>query len=188
MTIINDKNVEEFKNYIINGKTIVQLMEIYKCTRSTITAAKKNYNLVGISPNSKKRDNGDGTKTCNICHKDKNINEFYSNGYAPSGKKKLKASCIVCETLKRLNNWNTLLITELSKQNRKYKCEVCGYNKNYAALCFHHYTDEKNFELGLTSKTTRNLDIAHEISICKVLCSNCHAEIHYPHLNITIRR
>ena len=110
MSIINKENIEEFKNYILEGKTIPELEKIYNCTRSTITSAKKKYNLVGISPNSQKRDNGNGTKTCNICNISKDINDFYSNGYTPLGKKKIKAACKSCENSKRKSNWYSLLM------------------------------------------------------------------------------
>jgi ribosomal protein L37E len=60
------------------------------------------------------------------------------------------------------------------------KCSNCGYNKSNSALCFHH---EKN--------KTMNLDLRHfsnnkwetlekEIKNCKLLCMNCHTELHNP--------
>ena len=67
------------------------------------------------------------------------------------------------------------------------KCEKCGYEKNLAALCFHHKDPkEKERELGLSSLLVGKKSqekIKKEIKKCLLLCSNCHMEIHYPKLN-----
>lgn len=62
------------------------------------------------------------------------------------------------------------------------KCEKCGYNKNMAALCFHHLTG-KDF----TISGRHNLKIEtllEEAKKCVLLCNNCHMEEHYPQLVI----
>ena len=60
------------------------------------------------------------------------------------------------------------------------KCENCGYNKNYSALCFHHLRD-KQFPLDIRNCSNRNWESLLEESLkCVVLCHNCHMEIHYP--------
>ena len=60
------------------------------------------------------------------------------------------------------------------------KCQECGYNKNIAALEFHHIDpNEKEFHLG-NAKTT-NLDkLLLEMDKCILVCANCHRELHYP--------
>jgi len=62
------------------------------------------------------------------------------------------------------------------------KCTNCGYNKNYAALEFHHNEPlAKEFALDLRSLSNRKWDaIVKESKKCALLCSNCHAEIHNP--------
>ena len=62
------------------------------------------------------------------------------------------------------------------------ECELCGYNKNYAALEFHHETlVEKSFQLDLRSLSNRSWEvILIEVKKCQLLCSNCHAEHHNP--------
>jgi hypothetical protein len=65
-------------------------------------------------------------------------------------------------------------------------CAKCGYNKNLAALVFHH-TDSaaKDFKLDMRSLSNRKLEpILNEISKCVLLCANCHSELHNPHLNL----
>ncbi len=62
------------------------------------------------------------------------------------------------------------------------QCEVCGYNKNYSALEFHHKAPaEKSFQLDLRSLSNRSWEvILVEVEKCQLLCSNCHAEYHNP--------
>jgi hypothetical protein len=66
------------------------------------------------------------------------------------------------------------------------KCSLCGYNKNSAALSFHH-TDpkEKEFQLDLRSLSNRTQErIDKEVQKCILICCNCHAEIHNPQHNL----
>jgi len=66
------------------------------------------------------------------------------------------------------------------------RCSLCGYSKNLAALVFHH-TDSasKDFKLDMRSLSNRKLEpVLAEIEKCILLCSNCHAEIHNPHLDL----
>jgi hypothetical protein len=63
-------------------------------------------------------------------------------------------------------------------------CEICGYNKNLAALEFHHI-DKTTKESQLDSRTLSNSNmewIMSEFEKCMVLCANCHREIHSPDL------
>lgn len=61
--------VEEFKEYVLQGKTIKDLQVIYGWTRTKVTDFKREHNLVGLSPNSKKLDRVSGHKECNSCKK-----------------------------------------------------------------------------------------------------------------------
>ena len=66
------------------------------------------------------------------------------------------------------------------------KCEACGYNKNASALHFHH-TDStlKLFKLDVRVLSNKRWDvILQETAKCKLLCSNCHAEMHNPELEL----
>jgi len=71
-------------------------------------------------------------------------------------------------------------------QNKGGKCEICGYSKNASALSFHHEDPkEKRFTLGLDSLMNRNKEeLLKESLKCKLLCANCHMELHYPHYNL----
>ena len=64
------------------------------------------------------------------------------------------------------------------------KCKKCGYNKNMAALDFHHiFTKEKNIYRRKQWK-----DILKNIKNYLLICSNCHKELHNPNLNIRIKK
>ncbi len=66
------------------------------------------------------------------------------------------------------------------------KCERCGYNKNIAALDFHHINpDEKKFQIDIRKFSNTNLtDLENELNKCILLCANCHREEHNPTLTI----
>jgi hypothetical protein len=68
------------------------------------------------------------------------------------------------------------------------RCAICGYNKNLAALVFHHTdTAEKDFKLDMRSLSNRKLEpVLAEINKCILVCANCHAEIHNPRLALDL--
>jgi hypothetical protein len=59
---------------------------------------------------------------------------------------------------------------------------VCGYDRNFAALEFHHLDPStKAFNLDLRSLSNRAWErIVQESEKCELVCSNCHKEIHNP--------
>jgi hypothetical protein len=65
------------------------------------------------------------------------------------------------------------------------KCESCGYNKNLAALHFHHAEPhKKKFKLDMRMLSNRKWDaISQEVKKCILLCANCHSEVHSPELS-----
>ena len=67
------------------------------------------------------------------------------------------------------------------------KCEVCGYNKNASALHFHHIdSTSKLFKLDVRVLSNKRWEaIVEETAKCKLLCSNCHAEMHNPELELS---
>lgn len=67
------------------------------------------------------------------------------------------------------------------------KCSHCGYNKNLAALVFHHLDPaQKDHNLDLRSLSNRSLQsVLQEFEKCQLLCENCHRELHHPDLEMT---
>lgn len=63
------------------------------------------------------------------------------------------------------------------------KCSICGYNKNLAALAFHHIKD-KSFTLDSRTISRHSMKIIRdEVAKCILVCHNCHSEIHHPEFN-----
>lgn len=60
------------------------------------------------------------------------------------------------------------------------KCILCGYSKNYAALCFHHTNPaEKEFQISSSENMRKDLNaLKLEVDKCELLCHNCHCEVH----------
>ena len=68
------------------------------------------------------------------------------------------------------------------------KCTMCGYRTNLSALVFHH-TDpsEKEFKMDMRSLSNRTYkSVRQELDKCILLCRNCHAELHNPHLDLAL--
>lgn len=65
------------------------------------------------------------------------------------------------------------------------KCQICGYDKNIAALDFHHTNpEEKSFQLDSRHLSNTNIEILkEEAEKCILVCANCHREIHNEHFN-----
>lgn len=66
------------------------------------------------------------------------------------------------------------------------KCEKCGYDKNISAFDFHHINpDEKSFEIKVEMLKYKSDDLILEEALkCMLLCSNCHRELHNPHMDM----
>lgn len=60
------------------------------------------------------------------------------------------------------------------------KCEECGYKKCIGALDFHHLDpNEKDATIAAMLNSASMENIKKEVDKCKLLCSNCHRELHF---------
>jgi len=111
---------------------------------------------------------GKQTKYCSIACKS-NDSEHHKKGYYRA---KLKAVERKLELVKKKGD----------------KCAHCGYDKNLAALCFHHKNPkEKSFLLDARAIGNRSqASIEEEAKKCILLCHNCHAEEHNPNMLISL--
>jgi hypothetical protein len=117
------------------------------------------------------------TKKCSTCHK-------------PLRGRQRKFCSRRCKNADTNNKHQSYQAQQLRGRERKLelirmkgaKCEYCGYNKNYAALEFHHPNPhEKDFQLDIRTLSNRRWDaVTTEARKCLLLCSNCHAEEHNP--------
>jgi hypothetical protein len=89
---------------------------------------------------------------------------------------------------------NTYEYQKLRGLKRKYElitkkggcCEQCGYNKNIAALEFHHKDPtKKEYQLDMRRLSNTSMKkLLIEVEKCELLCSICHRELHSPELEI----
>jgi len=58
------------------------------------------------------------------------------------------------------------------------KCEICGYNKYFQVLEFHH-KDPTQKDFGISTKGAWGFErVKVELLKCALLCANCHRELH----------
>jgi hypothetical protein len=59
------------------------------------------------------------------------------------------------------------------------KCKICGYNKCWQALDFHHLDEtKKTFGISAKGYTRAWEKVKDELDKCIILCANCHRELH----------
>jgi len=67
------------------------------------------------------------------------------------------------------------------------KCVMCGYDKCLSALDFHHPDpSKKDDNVGRLLSEKGKLVAYKEAKKCKLVCRNCHAELHYGFDNISV--
>ena len=108
----------------------------------------------------------------------------------PQTQKKTKAhrkSCYNCSPVKKpINNHSR---QEGCERRRRKKalvtmlgghCTECGYNKSVKALSFHHKNPaKKSFDISNNGNMMKPWEeVKKEARKCKLLCLNCHAELH----------
>lgn len=71
---------------------------------------------------------------------------------------------------------------ECKRKAVEYKggcCQVCGYNKCLAALDFHHQDPKQKDPHWRQMRNWKFDRLKEELDKCILVCSRCHAEIHY---------
>jgi len=83
-------------------------------------------------------------------------------------------------TIQRSNDRRNQQKKWLEEYKKTLKCEVCVEDRWYC-LDFHHIDPAKK-ELGISRMASQGCSIKkilEEIKKCKVLCANCHRDLHY---------
>lgn len=58
------------------------------------------------------------------------------------------------------------------------RCEICGYDRSFVALHFHHLDPaEKRFSVSYNGATIAIDRLRRETAKCALVCANCHAEV-----------
>lgn len=93
--------------------------------------------------------------------------------------------------MKNTNNYKKQKERSLTRKNELIilkggKCFECGYDKNFAALEFHHLNPkEKDFPLDSRRLSNTSINkLIEEVNKCILLCANCHREIHNPEFTL----
>lgn len=116
----------------------------------------------------------DNVKKCSKCLEFKSLDEF---SFIKSRNKHF-SWCKPCLYSRQQQRWKSRRL-ELIKLFGG-KCSKCGYNKNYAALDFHHL-DPKEKEYDWSKLRLQKWEtVINEAKKCILVCRNCHSEIHYP--------
>ncbi|MCX5783584.1 MAG: hypothetical protein NTW04_03995 [Elusimicrobia bacterium] len=87
--------------------------------------------------------------------------------------------------MEKLNNYQKIRRNELKEELIKSEgkgggCSLCGYKKSASALVFHHKDNrKKKFNISGNNLTKYGREeLKTEAKKCKLVCANCHAEIH----------
>lgn len=112
-------------------------------------------------------------KTCVKCLETKDLSQFYKQSDRVSG----TSYCKSCKNSYDMARWTQRKVDAVEYKGGK--CQLCGYNKYYGALEFHHNNPlEKDHEW--TKLRLQSWDkIVAELDKCTLLCANCHRETHY---------
>lgn len=118
------------------------------------------------------------TKYCKSCNLTLDKSNFYTNGKTPAGTVKLKPTCKICERKGNNSNYLTKINEILESLGKRCECEICGYDKHFQVLEFHHLDPKaKEMEISCMKHATKER-LEKEISKCMLLCANCHREAH----------
>ena len=162
-------DIYTLKTLIGQGKSTTQLAILLNCSQTNIRYWMRKYGLNTLY-NSK-------DKMCKSC------------GAALEGRQwdYCSKKCKGLDYSKNPNNYKNQQNRALDRkiflaEQKGGKCERCGYDKNYAALCFHHKDpSDKLFGIDLRKCSNTNMEsLIIESAKCTLLCHNCHVEIHHP--------
>jgi hypothetical protein len=70
-------------------------------------------------------------------------------------------------------------IRQMAVEYKGGRCENCGYDRCIEALEFHHReSSHKDFSISQKGYTRSWKKVRTELDKCKLLCANCHREVH----------
>ena len=113
--------------------------------------------------------------------KRKEYNKNYHKKWYADGENKTRRKRQAIENQKISRNRNYAF---LFKFKEKHGCESCS-ERRPQCLDFHHHEGEKENNLSRMANNACSLEtLIEEIKKCKVLCKNCHANLHFEKDNI----
>lgn len=145
-------------------------------------------------------------KKCSTCKESKSFSKFHKDRSSKDGYSHRCKACRVLSSKREYENAkkNPDRVEKKKENQKKYystgkpaarkfqmrkkfidalggKCSVCGYDKCYAALEFHHKDPtQKDFNIAAVSVTESNWDLKlEEAQKCILICNRCHREQHH---------
>ena len=118
------------------------------------------------------KDKDPNIRYCPKCNLDKHTSLFY-NRKTKSGGSSYCKECHNDHTAdRRLKNKKRCV------EYKGNKCQMCGYNKYLGSLAFHHVDPSMKLN-EISNLIFHDFEkIKPELEKCKLVCLNCHAEIH----------
>jgi len=159
---------------IDKGFTVQKIADYQKCSFTNIRYWLRKYGL-----NTKTYENKE--KKCKVCNGELKGRQTLYCSKKCKVKKLLKYDKTAADKMREKGMERKMyFVNQLGG-----KCQCCGYNKNLAALTFHHINpDDKSFGLDTRKMTNTKMEsLQHEVNKCKLVCFNCHMEEHYPTQN-----
>ena len=122
-------------------------------------------------------------KICLTCGENKPLTQFGANGVISKKNptKRYKPRCKPCEVVYMRTVYLTKLQTIIGTEP---KCKICGYDRCFAALDFHHLDPSTKEFVVAEMKNYSLARLKNEIDKCVLICANCHREVHAGLLNI----
>ena len=109
--------------------------------------------------------------SCKICG-EKDVTKFYK--HKSTGIRYRCKNCDNKETIKRFRRYKKEAV-----DYKGGKCSICGYDKCLGSLDFHHINRSEK-DINWSKMRNWPLEkIKKELDKCKLVCRNCHGEIHY---------
>jgi hypothetical protein len=117
-------------------------------------------------------------RKCNTVITKDNTKKCYRNIGLNEATIQLDTICRKCHNIQKNHRCERKIIR--AKKFGGGKCVKCDYNKNFAALDFHHKENKVSNVSRLCLSDASWKRIQTEINKCILLCSNCHRELHNP--------
>ena len=114
-------------------------------------------------------------KRCPKCKSEKDASDFYQS-VTPGGVR-LSTYCKTCQAKQMADRPRRF--KEQCVEYKGGRCEVCGYNRYFGALDFHHRDPTlKEFKVSSVNNHTFDDRVKSELDKCSLVCKCCHSEIH----------
>lgn len=183
---ISEEKIKEILKLKTEGKTYDQIKELTGCCKNTCIKYLKEYGkhnptkIVQVTPEllEEIQKRYDEIGSIKKVAKEFHISATRLRVLGLQVKKPVK-------TQKELSD-QTRYAKRIKEQLVEYKggkCEICGYDRYFGALDFHHKDpSQKDFNISGGTRSFENMK--KEVDKCIMVCSNCHREIHANTINI----